>query len=860
MLRLINALQRYLFPERHIDPQELQNRFRAHYQHFRGLLTANNNALELMAEAEQMLASGRPFGMAFVRGNCTALTVNVYKMIKHLNALADGGYPGLAPRFKEISGRIEAILDRQPTIVAGPHILGMDQIDRNSIDLVGEKMANLGEIRNRLGLNTPDGFAVTATAAAEFMATGDLQAEINRQLKSLDVDNLEELYTTSAGVQQLISSAPLPEELETQIQRAYFQLADRAGSEILLALRSSALGEDGMRVSFAGQYRTQLNVAPEFLGRTYKEILAGKYKSQAIVYRQQRGYRHQDVVMCVGCLAMVEAAVSGVTYSRPPGDPRADGVLIHAVRGLASGAVDGDVPHDLWRVARYAPHPVLSSHPGVPGTPLLTADRLAELATVAVRLEDHFGSPQDIEWSYDQAGSLFILQSRPLGEPEATTANAPPPPAQDLAPPLLAGGAPVSPGVACGVVFKVNSSLDLLRFPPGGVLVVKSPYPDWAVLVNRATAIVSETGQAAAHLATVAREFGVPALFGVENAFNSLGNGQLVTVDASGRRIHAGRIEPLLSAQPEKPPLMRGSPIEQLLKEVLCQVTPLNLTNPASPYFRASACETLHDLTRFCHEKAVQEMFRFGDRHGFDARSARQLVVETPFQWWVINLDDGFAEEAKPDKYFINLSDIRSTPMLALWRGMTAIPWAGPPPVDLGGLGSIIFQSTKNPRLDPAVRSGLTTRNYFLVARNFCNLSVRLGYHLALAEANLSEYLTESYISFQFKGGAADSHRRLLRVGLLGDILAAFDFRVELKGDTLTARIEKRQRDYLEDRLMVLGYLLIHTRQIDMVMADEEVREQYRARILADLATILPNHNATAQGEEDEQRDQTAAG
>ncbi|NTV14667.1 MAG: pyruvate, water dikinase [Desulfobulbaceae bacterium] len=846
MLRLFNALHRYFFPERHIDPQELQSSFRAHYHHFRGLLTANNNALELMAEAEQMLDSGRPFGMAFVRGNCTALSVNVYKMIKHLTALADGGYAGLPPRFKEISGRIESILDRQPTIAAGPHILGMDQIDRSSIDLVGEKMANLGEIRNRVGLNTPDGFAVTATAAGDFMAAGDLQAEINRRLKSLDVNNLEELYTTSAAVQQLISNASLPEELETQIQRAYFQLAARAGSEILVAMRSSALGEDGMRVSFAGQYRTQLNVAPEFLGRTYKEILAGKYKSQAIVYRQQRGYRHQDVVMCVGCLAMVNAVVSGVTYSRPPGEPRADGVLIHAVQGLASGAVDGDVPHQLWRVARFSPHPVLSNQPGVVGAPLMPTSRLAELAEVAVRLEDHFGSPQDIEWSYDETGRLYILQSRPLGDPEDMATPAPPPAPADLAPPMLAGGTTVSPGVACGVVYKVASSLDLLRFPPGGVLVVKSPYPDWAVLVNRATAIVSETGQAAAHLATVAREFGVPALFGVKDAFTRLGNGQAVTVDATGRQIHPGRVEALLSGQPNKPALMRGSPIEQLLREVLRQITPLNLTDPASPYFRTSACETLHDLTRFCHEKAVQEMFRFGDRHGFDERSARQLVVETPFQWWVINLDDGFVETAKPDKHFINLSDIRSAPMQALWQGMTAIPWAGPPPVDLGGLGSIIFQSTRNPRLDPAVSSGLNARNYFLVAKNFCNLSVRLGYHLALAEANLSEYLTESYISFQFKGGAADSHRRLLRVNLLGDILEAFDFRVEIKGDNLSARIEKQPRQYLEKRLMVLGYLLIHTRQIDMVMADEEVRDQHRSKILADLALIIPNHDATA--------------
>ncbi|MCK7577513.1 MAG: hypothetical protein MZV65_18045 [Chromatiales bacterium] len=99
--------------------------------------------------------------------------------------------------------------------------------------------------------------------------------------------------------------------------------------------------------------------------------------------------------------------------------------------------------------------------------------------------------------------------------------------------------------------------------------------------------------------------------------------------------------------------------------------------------------------------------------------------------------------------------------MLAIWKGMTAVPWEGPPPVSLRGLGSIIVQSTMNPQLDPAVRSPMAGRNYFLLSRSYCNLSVRLGYHFALAEASFSELLTESYVNFQFQGGAADERRRL---------------------------------------------------------------------------------------------------
>ena len=233
------------------------------------------------------------------------------------------------------------------------------------------------------------------------------------------------------------------------------------------------------------------------------------------------------------------------------------------------------------------------------------------------------------------------------------------------------------------------------------------------------------------------------------------------------------------------------------------------------------------------------ETFTFGERYGFDDKAAKQLVVDAPSQWWVIDLDDGFISDCDPDSRYINLSQITSLPMLAIWQGMIAFPWAGPPPVSLGGLGSIIFQSTRNPNLDPAVRSSMAAKNYFLISRNFCNLSVRLGYHFALVEANLGELNTENYVSFQFKGGAADQNRRLLRIHLISKILSETGFRVEQKMDTMTARIEKKPGPYLLERLKILGYLLIHTRQIDMVMADEGMAASYHQKIMTDLHTLL---------------------
>jgi len=847
---VLGFLSRFFRPRQCLDPKDpeaLRSAFREHYRHFRVLLTANNNALELMSVADERLHADKPFGMGVVRGTLTALAANVYKMVHALVALSDGRYKDLHERFRIITGQIEVILSHQPEVKGTAMILAMDEIGRHDADQVGAKMANLGEIRNRIGLNVPDGFAITAVAAKHFMEASHTQDEINRRLKMLDIDDLESLYLVSGDIQDLIRHAPLPDDLASAIA-THSQRLTREGS-LRVSVRSSALGEDGALGSFAGQYRTHLGVGTTAIPSAYKDIIASKYQGQAIVYRQQMGYRHQDVLMGAGCMVMVDAAVGGVAYSRPPDDPQSPWVVIHAAPGLWHQIVDGSAPYDLLHVSRDSEQDIVTLGLAQPDRSCLATGQIRELARQAMQIEAHFGSPQDIEWAIDTEGRLFILQARPIVQ-----AVTQPNPERDQArmsitrPPLLEGGITASRGIAAGRVHKVGCLLDILNFPepagenavPDTILVVETPFPDWAVLMDRVCAVVSESGQAATHLATVAREFGVPALFDLSDAFTRLENGQTITVDATARRVYEGRVEELLQFTEEKrPSLMEGSPVHTLLKEALTLITPLHLTAPDSPFFKPSSCRTLHDITRFCHEKALTEMFNFGHRHGARDRSAKQLsVIGMPAQWWVINLDDGYREDADLSSPFIRIEDIVSAPMLCIWRGMTAVPWQGPPPVSMRGLGSIIAQSAMNPQLDPAVRSSMAGRNYFLLSKNYCNLSVRLGYHFALAEASFSELLTESYVNFQFKGGAADERRRQRRVNILGDLLRGIGFRVDIKGDSLTARIEKRPVSYLEERLVILGYLLIHTRQVDMVMDEDAVVARYLDKLQADIQKL----------------------
>ncbi|WP_419785286.1 PEP/pyruvate-binding domain-containing protein [Pseudodesulfovibrio sp.] len=836
---------------------EIRKAFSARYNHFRLLIQANTRAHDAMGELEEALRGFHPYSMQYVRALCTRISTLIFQMIRHLDSLHPETYTRLFEVFQDIQERIQPHIEPEtPPDIGQPSVLDLRQVGRGDVETCGPKVAMLGEAGNRLGLRIPQGFVITTAAYARVMRAGDLGEEINRLIQMTNSDDREGMYQLSSRIMQLIMSSPLPGELEADILAAYDALAARIGHQPKLAVRSSALGEDVEGATFAGQYRSLLNISRSGLLDAYREVLASKYSMQAMAYRMNRGLRDEDVAMSVGCMVMVSALAGGVAYSRSPVNIRDDRVSIHAVWGLPRAVVDGTAATDIFVVDRHEPMQLVErivadknekyvchEEEGVcrgdmldeeRTTPSLTDEQAVKVARRAVSIEEYFGTPQDIEWAVTPDGAFHLLQCRPLmlvGNGEAPVHRL-----SDLPEPLLAGGRTASPGVGVGPVHVVLKSADALTFPDGGVLILRQARPSRAALLDRCSAVISEQGGIAGHLANVAREFGVPALFGVEGAVQSVKNGQIVTVDADGRAFYAGAVEALLTEKP-KERIMRGSPVQAALRKAARHIVRLNLTDPDSPRFRPSECRTLHDIMRFCHEMAVREMFEYGTQDDVVQSASRQLICDVPKQFWVLNLDDGFTEAgaARTDRC-IGLEEIDSFPLRKLWAGMHAVPWEGPPPVHTGGLMSVMFEATMNPNLTVGGGTKYTQKNYFMVSKNYCSLQSRFGFHFCGVESLVGDRISENYCSFQFKGGAANLERRIRRARFVGEFLEGFDFRARVREDNLFARVEGMDRKTMGHRLQVVGYLITHTRQLDMIMSSSAEVEKRRQQFLADIA------------------------
>jgi pyruvate,water dikinase len=208
-----------------------------------------------MSRLEAKLAGDFVFDMEYIRSRSERIFQACQTIIEELNVLGDNRYAELHTVFAHIKVRIQNEIQAGTAAEKIPLVLSFSQVDRRLLMAVGGKNANLGEIKNRLSLPTPDGFVLTTEAYRLVLAENQLADRLAQLLEKVEVDDVAQLLDQSRLLRELVLGAQIPAQLSEAVQEQYLHLAKRLGYEPQLALRSSGLYED-QELSFARQFLT----------------------------------------------------------------------------------------------------------------------------------------------------------------------------------------------------------------------------------------------------------------------------------------------------------------------------------------------------------------------------------------------------------------------------------------------------------------------------------------------------------------------------------------------------------------------------------------------------------------------------
>lgn len=445
-------------------------------------------------------------------------------------------------------------------------ILRFSEISIKDVPFVGGKNASLGEMFLQLGskgISVPDGFALTSAAYWHYLKENKLDKKLRNLFVGLNSRNIKKLQEVGRKSRNLILNANIPEDLKREIISHYKELEKKYGKNCDVAVRSSATAEDLPGASFAGAHETFLNIRGEKeLLKAVKKCIASLFNDRAIVYREEKGFDHFEVALSVGIQKMVRSdlASSGVMFTMDTESGFKNVVVINSIYGIGEMIVKGKITPDEFYVfkptlkqgyksifvknlGRKNKKYIYGKGGGLKEVGVLSKDQfrlslnkeeILTLARWACLIEEHYKSPQDIEWAKDgKTGKLFIVQSRPetvhamekgmvFEEYEVKT----------KAKPILRGIA-IGNKVGEGRVKIISDVSKGSQFQKGEVLVTRMTDPDWVPLIRSASAIVTDEGSKVCHAAIVSRELGIPALVGTENGTKILKNGQNITIDCT---------------------------------------------------------------------------------------------------------------------------------------------------------------------------------------------------------------------------------------------------------------------------------------------------------------------------------------
>ncbi|MFA7253057.1 MAG: phosphoenolpyruvate synthase [Patescibacteria group bacterium] len=452
------------------------------------------------------------------------------------------------------------------------YVLWFKEIGKDDIPLVGGKGANLGEL-TKAGIPVPNGFCVTAQAYYHFLKKTGIENQINKLLKGLNPEDNKKLNKVAKEIKKIILGAEIPDDLSKAIEESYYQLGS-----FPVAVRSSATAEDLPEASFAGQQATFLNIkGKKKVVEATLACYASLFEARAIYYRIINKYDHMKIGLSAVVQNMVQSDKSGILFTVDPVSEDAGKMVIEAGYGLGEAIVSGSVTPDRYIIDKSKSEIIdkeinrqtwkivhnieggdkhLAVSKSLQSKQKITDEEVLKLAEIALKIEKHYGKPQDTEWAIEDS-VVYFVQSRPIttlnkksihsaGSGQAIKSQNEGITSGDSIEigkaTVLLKGAAASLGMASGPVKIIHKPTEIDKIQQGDVLVTEMTTPDFVPAMRKATAIVTDTGGRTCHAAIVSRELGIPCVVGTGTATHKLANGQVITVDGASGMVYKGKI------------------------------------------------------------------------------------------------------------------------------------------------------------------------------------------------------------------------------------------------------------------------------------------------------------------------------
>jgi len=444
------------------------------------------------------------------------------------------------------------------------------EIRKKDVPIVGGKNASLGEMYTQLtqkGINIPNGFATTADAYKYFLSYNGIDKKIAEIFAKIDLNKLEDVQKAGKLCRNLTMKSKFPDDLRREIIEAYEKLCEEYGEDTDVAVRSSATAEDLPDASFAGQHESYLNIkGNENVLEAVKSCYASLFTDRAIAYRRDKGFDQLSIYLSAVIQKMVRSDIgsSGVMFTLDTDSGFDKVVLINSIWGVGELIVKGRITPDKFFIFKPT-GAIINKEMGRKNRKMIyresggikevdttkeekekyaiTDEEALTLAKWGCIIEEHYQSPQDIEWAKDgKTGELFIVQSRPetvhsLKDKEKRTYKEYT--VDSVAKPIITGIS-IGDKVSKGVVRVITDVKKMGDFKKGEILVTKMTDPDWNAILTMSSAVITDEGGKTCHSAIISRELGIPAIVGTKDATKKLKTGDIVTVDCSSGQI--GRV------------------------------------------------------------------------------------------------------------------------------------------------------------------------------------------------------------------------------------------------------------------------------------------------------------------------------